>query len=68
MELTKPEWITGSSSAIWDQTIEDLEGSGNLTALDQTILAQFCLLSGLLADRKTEFTTAHHTQLRLCTA
>lgn len=40
--LTKPDYLSGDASALWDVLVQDLKGSGVLRSVDSTALAGCC--------------------------
>ena len=61
----KPDFFDDHASGEWDRVVTVLHKKGLLTALDRTILAQYCVLYGKFAANPEGFMATDHTQLRM---
>lgn len=62
-----PAWLKGAALTEWRRVVRILAPTNVLTVADRTIIAQYCLLFGKMAESLDEFSASDHHQLRsLC--
>ena len=65
-----PSFITSDEIAYseWQRVTKIMQKYGVLSALDRSVLSQYCVLWSKMATQSTDFSASEHTQLRLCAA